>query len=90
MTDSCPDLPITAAVITINPGYNWLGYFGEAALITQIFNGFTPATGDKIIAQDEGFAIYNGTSWEGTLTTLQPGHGYVYVSNASKAKTVVF
>ena len=52
MTDSCPDLPITAAVITINPGYNWLGYFGEAALITQVFNGFTPATGDKIISQD--------------------------------------
>ena len=83
-------LPITAAIITINPGYNWIGYFGEAALITQVFNSFTPSTGDKIIAQDEGFAIFNGTSWEGTLTTLQPGYGYVYFSTASATKTVVF
>ncbi len=83
-------VPFTAATVTVNPGCNWFGYIGEAALITQVFNSFTPATGDKIISQDEGFAVFNGTAWEGTLTTLQPGHGYVYYSNASEAKTVVF
>ena len=91
------NLPLTgirlsSATVSIAPGNNWFGYTGNApATIATVFGStFGPTIGDKIIAQDEGFAIYNGTAWEGTLTTLQPGHGYVYVSNASGTKTVVF
>ena len=70
--------------ITISTGTNWIGYTGEddaeipAALTTL---GITPEPGDKIISQDGGFAIYNATSetWEGTLTQLTQGQGYVYV-----------
>lgn len=72
----------TAAGISIGEGFNWIGYTGgttndiSAALVSY---GITPNIGDKIISQDNGFAIYNGTSWEGTLTLLEQGKGYIYV-----------
>ena len=71
-----------AASISIGEDYNWIGYTGgttddiSAALASY---GITPNIGDKIISQDGGFAIYNGTTWEGTLTALESGKGYVYV-----------
>ena len=35
--------------------------------------------GEYIITDKDGHtATYNGNYWNGTLTTLQPGHGYVY------------
>ena len=89
-TFSLTGMRFTAASITVNPGPNWFGYIGEAAPITQALNGFPPSMDDKIISQDGGFAIYNGTAWEGTLTTLEPGKGYVYVSTAAWSKTIVF
>ena len=81
-----------SVTVTIENDYNWFGYTGNApATIATVFGtAFGPATGDKIIAQDEGFAIYDGNAWSGTLTQLQPGHGYVYFSTASGTKTVVF
>ena len=83
---------LSSATVSITNGPNWFGYTGnEPVAIATVFDStFGPTAGDKIISQDGGFAIYNGTAWEGTLTTLQPGHGYVYVSNASGTKTVVF
>jgi len=76
-----PGVPM-AASISIGEDFNWIGYTGgttddiSAALASY---GITPNTGDKIISQDGGFAIYNGTTWEGTLTQLTQGQGYVYV-----------
>ncbi len=82
-------VPITSATITINQGENWFGFVGTAKPITTAFTNFSPAEGDKVISQDEGFAVYNGSVWEGTLTTLKPGKGYVYISNATTSKTLV-
>ena len=81
--------PIATAMVTINPGENWIGFVGTEKTITTAFADFTPATGDKVISQDEGFTIFNGTEWEGTLDTLVPGKGYVYVSNDTTPKTLV-
>ena len=83
-------MSVASASTDIHSGLTWFGYTSAPRPIAQALSGFQPANGDKIISQDGGFAIYNGTAWEGTLTTLQPGHGYVYVSNASGTKTVVF
>ena len=58
-------------------GPNW---FGTTAATNLDDLGITPASGDKIVSQDGGFAIYNGNAWTGTLTTLQPGKGYLYIS----------
>ena len=40
--------------------------------------------------ENEGFAVYGPDGWSGTLTALQPQHGYVYVSTAQEAKTLKF
>lgn len=72
----------TTASISIGEGSSWIGYTGGTTTDiseTLASYGITPNVGDKIISQDNGFAIYNGTTWEGTLTTLESGKGYVYV-----------
>ena len=81
--------PFTNASVTITNGINWFGCIGTESLSLTAL-GISPATGDKIISQDGGFAVYNGTAWKGTLTSLQPGKGYVYYSTASQQKTLVF
>ena len=68
------------ASVTIGSGYNWFGCTVETDIDDL---NITPAEGDKIISQDQGFAIFNGTSWEGTLTTLESGKGYVYIRMVS-------
>ena len=74
------------------PGTHWFGYTGSTpTAIVDVFDAaFAPTSGDKVVSQTGGFAIFNGTSWEGTLTTLVPGKGYVYVSRATGNKTVTF
>ena len=77
---------VPASSVTIHEGNNWIGYTGAettnigAGIVSY---GITPVEGDKIISQDEGFAIYTITegvgSWKGTLPALRPGKGYIYV-----------
>ena len=82
---------VASPEVTIEPGCNWIGYYGAESPIATLFNsGFVPASGDKIISQDEGFAIYGSNGWNGTLTVLRPGHGYVYVSNTQGNRTLSF
>ncbi len=80
--------PITTATIAINRGENWFGYVGTEKTVTDAFEGFTPAEGDKVVSQNDGFAIYENGAWVGTLGTLQPGKGYVYVSKDAGTKTL--
>lgn len=74
-------LPSEASV-SIGAGQNWIGFTDVATTgisATLATYGITPNNGDKILSQDQGFAVYNGTSWEGTLTNLVAGKGYVYI-----------
>jgi len=81
--------PFTNASVAITNDINWFGCIGTESLLLTNLN-FSPAPGDKIISQDGGFAIYNGSTWSGTLTSLQPGKGYVYISVATQSKTLTF
>ena len=81
--------PATDVEVNIAHGCNWFGYPGTESLSLDDLN-ISPTTGDKVVSQDGGFAVYNGTAWKGTLTSLQPGKGYVYVSVASLNKTMSF
>ncbi len=74
-------LEVAQPTITIVTGYNWFGYTGaQAADIATALGslGITPANDDTITDKNGNTATYNGSGWSGTLTTLQPGHGYVY------------
>ena len=74
--------------IAFETGCNWFGCTGTESLSLDDLNiSPGPVSGDKIISQDEGFATYENGTWTGTLTTLEPGHGYVYVSVSNGSKT---
>lgn len=87
MTGIVADL--SSIEIPIGYGVNWFGCSGTAS-ISLADLVITPALGDKIISQNEGFAVYGPDGWSGTLTALQPQHGYVYMSTAQEAKTLKF
>ena len=74
--------PVATVEIDIEPSYNWFGYTGTTAkaiadAIAEL--GISPTNGDTITDEDSNTATYNGSSWIGSLTTMQPGHGYVYL-----------
>ena len=77
--------------VSLAHGAHWFGFTGSAptAVGTVFGTAFGPVAGDKVISQNGGFAIYNGTAWQGTLTMLLPGQGYVYVSQSNETKTLV-
>lgn len=76
--------------ITICNGYNWIGFpSSQSMTLEAAFVGFEPEEGDQIISFD-GSAIYEDDEWDGDLTTLQPGKGYIYISHAANNKTLTF
>ena len=82
--------PVT---ITINEGYNWFGFTGEEVDINTALSGFNAVDGDCIMAfGDESSTSYDGDDeeWTGHLTTLKPGHGYIYISKDTEVKTITF
>ena len=76
--------------VTIESGAaSWMGFpLGESMTISDAFAGFA-VNGDIIISQ-AGSSAYLGTRWRGTVTDLVPGQGYIYISNATNARTLVF
>lgn len=76
--------------VTINYGKNWIGFPGnENMSVATAFNGFA-VSGDNIKSENGNTAYFNGSTWRGNLTTLEPGKGYVYNSSVSNSRTFVF
>ena len=75
--------------ITINPGWNWIGFpvDSEITLEAALAN-FEPELGDGI-ASYGGITEYIGI-WTGDFMTFVPGHGYMYYSASATPKTLVF
>ena len=82
--------PATGVSLTIMPGFNWFGYTGsQSKTVAAAFSEFTPTNGDTITDKAGNTTTYNN-GWSGTLTTLEPGHGYVYHSKATQGRTLSF
>jgi hypothetical protein len=83
-TATAPAVEITP--ISLNAGYTWLGYLPQACLaVNDALANLSPAptANDRLIGQSS-FALFTGTEWIGSLTTLCPGEGYVIkLANAS-------
>ena len=79
------DLPVEIA-----KGWNWIPYTPlTTKRILPALAGVKPQKGD-IIKSQTAVAIYGTYGWEGTLTALEPGHGYLYFSNDSAAKSFLY
>ena len=76
--------------VTIVPGANWIAFpLSTSMTPTEAFAGFA-LIGDVIKNKDNQSAAYNGTKWKGSLTTLEPGKGYIFTSSQTNDRTLVF
>lgn len=79
----------TTRLITINTGWNWIGFVSQRYLpVTEALGNLTPTNGDVIKGQSK-FAMYdNILGWAGSLVTMQPNKGYMY--KAASAATFTY
>ena len=86
-------MPVDPAMveITINPGYNWIGFPGmEEVEVEVALEGFEAEDGDAIEGP-EGMTEYLGDGmWWGDFDTFVPGQGYMYNSASGEVKTLIF
>lgn len=81
--------------ITISKGWNWIGFpCGSSVSLEDAFAGYTPEDEDVIKGANSFAQFYDlgdgFTFWDGGLTTLHPGQGYMYKSNSNNTKTLTF
>ena len=75
--------------ITISEGTNWIGFpCSESMTLNTAFAGFS--ANQDAVSSKGGSSTWNGRRWLGSLTTLEPGQGYIYNSAASGDRVLVF
>jgi hypothetical protein len=76
--------------ITINQGWNWIGFPSSVAIsLEDAFAGFAQE-GDKIKNRVTQIEYDPEWGWYGDFETLEPGRGYMYYSASSTPRTLVF
>ena len=81
-----------AVVIELNPGWNWISYILTVEMpVGEALLNLTPANGDMIKGQNS-YSTYNAATglWSGSLTSLVPGKGYIYLSKDTQSKTFTY
>ncbi|MBR4898626.1 MAG: hypothetical protein IKZ48_07575 [Prevotella sp.] len=72
---------ITASISTpvrIHKGWNWIGYLPmQSMAVGEALKRLSAATGDRLI-NGNSFAEYGANGWEGTLSVMNPGQGFLY------------
>ena len=72
--------------INIESGWNWVGYSGQRLMnVNEALSSLNPAPNDLLKGQ-ESFCIYfnDEIGWVGTLSSLEPGKGYMMKSEQSQ------
>ena len=73
-------------IIIKEQGWSWIPYIRSFSLsIDDAFANIEPQRNDQVKGQN-GFAMYNGTAWTGTLKALNPGKGYIYRNTTDEEK----
>ena len=67
--------------VNMQKGWNWMAYTYNAQRGLEVIQN--PSEGDYIVSQ-QGFSQYADNTWEGTVSQLLPGEGYLYKSAAEK------
>jgi hypothetical protein len=76
--------------ITINQGWNWIGFpSGVAISLEDAFDGFAQE-GDKIKSSNAQIEYDPEWGWWGDFEMLEPGQGYMYYSASSTPRTLLF
>ena len=64
-------------LISLNPGWNWMGYVPNVSLSTNNALDFNAEEGDFIKSQATFSQYYAGYGWYGGVTSLSPFAGYL-------------
>ena len=73
-------------IIIKEQGWSWIPYIRSFSLsLDDAFANIEPQRNDQVKGQN-GFAMYNGTAWTGTLKALNPGKGYIYRNTTDEEK----
>lgn len=74
--------------VTVVPNWNYIGYTPLVSMsVADAMTGYDAKDGDVLKSQD-AFATYsNARGWEGDLTTMEAGKGYMLKRNASAGQT---
>ena len=81
----------TGVLIELTPGWNWISYLLETETPTkEALVNLTPCDGD-IIKNQNKFSTFRASTghWEGSLISLTPGKGYMYLRNG-EATTFIY
>ena len=77
--------------ITINPGWNWIGFPSDKELeINEALADFPAEEEDMLRSNSQGYTEFDGEEWFGTLENLEPGQGYMYYSNSDEVKYLIY
>ena len=75
--------------VTLNNGANYIAFpFNQSMSLAEFFGSF-PINNDQAKSQLQNTKYRNGR-WAGSLTELQPGQGYIYVSSDENPRTFTF
>ena len=75
--------------VTISIGSNYISFpFNANMTPTQAFAEFA-IDGDKIKSKTNTI-IYNRGRWSNQIPTLEPGKGYIYISNSTETRTFTY
>ena len=76
--------------VILEQGWNWIAYSPLTTMtVDEALAAASPRMGD-ILKSQTGVAIYDTNGWEGTLTSLESGRGYMYYSTDSQQKSFVY
>ncbi len=89
VTLSGPLADPTEHPISISGGWNWIGYISANAMpVSEALASITPAENDQIKTQGAYSSYDSEDGWNGALSVLEPGKGYLYLHNGGGAELV--
>lgn len=84
------DIDLTSKEIPINKFWNYLSYLPSYSMpLKSALSGYEASEGDLIKSID-GFAIYYGNEWIGSLAMMEPNVGYMLKNVGGVVKTLKY
>lgn len=81
----------SAHPITVKSGWNWIGFVSRRNMdLNEALSGYLAQPGDVLKSQHQ-FAMYDeAIGWIGSLSTMQPGEGYMLWTDSSQVRTFTY
>lgn len=82
--DFAPFMTGNSPSVTLNTGWNWIGYpYEYSYMASEVFDASQFTEGDLILSKDSGLAAVKNGVWENDFT-LEPNTGYMVYHNGEE------